>query len=272
MVRGRPACQVSDDLIRALWRRLDKEGSGLLSAGDFIQFMRLGDKSDKAPSVQEMRRQRGGSARRAYEQQLERLKQAQVEKLEREARASERQAARLERELRNTLRNVANGITSDEEAEEAAAPQSNSPTSAQAPMYAISAAAAAATYSVAPSAAPAPSPAAAARRVGAVSLPTLVEKNSPAPGRPTVEPARMRVRGSDEGLSRSPVMSATYHRQVAEGNRKKREQSTLNAYGGLPSGAGASAAAKASRHLSGSASEGVLRLPTIVKSGSNTGS
>ena len=268
---GLPLSTVSDDLIRAVWRRLDKEGSGLLAAGDFIQFMRLGDKSDKAPSVQEMRVQRGGSARRAYEQQLERLKQAQADNVERQARASERQAARLERELRSTLRIVANSIASDEEAEEAAAPQSNSPTSAQAPMFAISAATAAATYSIAPSAAPAPSPAAPARRVGATSLPTLVEKNSPpAQARSTVEPARMRVR--DEGLSRSPVMSATYHRQVAEGNRKKREQSTLNAYGGLPSGAGASAATKASRHLSGSASEGVLRLPTIIKSGSNTGS
>lgn len=216
---GLPHSNVGDDVLRALWKALDKEDTGLLAAGDFLQFMRLGDPTGgKMPSVQAMRREIGVRQRRAYEERQQKLQLARLDQLERDARAAERRAARLEREL------------SHEIIGEAEAPSS--------------------------------------------LLPLIVDqRGAPDQARPAIEPA-MRVRGSVESMPRQPAMSANYTKQLAEGQRRARVQATLSAYtttGAQPYGTSsqvsstttASAAAKASRHMSGSISEGVLKLPAI---------
>ena len=97
---GLPPSNVGEAVLRALWKALDKEDTGLLTAGDFLQFMRLGDPTGGIkPSLQSVRRQLGQEQRRAYEERQQRVQREHLDKLRRDATEAEKRAERLEREF-----------------------------------------------------------------------------------------------------------------------------------------------------------------------------
>ena len=79
----------------------------------------------------------------------------------------------------------------------------------------------------------------------------------------------MQIRASSEALPRQPAMSIGYTKELAAGMKQARVKATKNAYGSVPTLGDKSALTSAQRQsmrhhqMSGSASEGALRLPAI---------
>ena len=69
---GLSAEELPDTRLRSLWKALDQDGSGYVTAGEFGQFMRLGARQPKRVSTQ-LRRQQSAAAvyhRHAHEEAL----------------------------------------------------------------------------------------------------------------------------------------------------------------------------------------------------------
>lgn len=167
-----PASNVPEVTLRAVWRALDKEHSGLLSAGDFMIFMKAGAASTKRVNTLEMRRQLAEHARSKVDQQHVRLKKGQLREVDGRTKDIEERARRLEQELAS--------VESELATLHASVPHGHGPPQP------IDAAASGAM----PHAATSPG--------SAELLAALPGRGAPDPARRTVEPA-MRVRTSVDG-------------------------------------------------------------------------
>ena len=91
--------QVPEARLRAVWKALDRDGDGLVTCGEFLQFMKLGAPRQRSQSVLDARRQLGQQQRALVEAERVALKRAKLEALEDDARAMQQRARQLELEL-----------------------------------------------------------------------------------------------------------------------------------------------------------------------------
>ena len=98
---GLPPSNVPESILRATFVALDTDGSGLISAGEFGRFMRIGAPAARAErgATLARRQQLGQRERASYEASIVRRKRSQLAEMDARSRAIEQRARTLEAEL-----------------------------------------------------------------------------------------------------------------------------------------------------------------------------
>ena len=94
-----PPSKISDMQLKAAWMALDRDGSGLVSVGEFGAFMRLGAVADSRASALEVRRVASMQKRKQHNSSAANMKRTQLQQLAERTKAYEQRAAQMEEEL-----------------------------------------------------------------------------------------------------------------------------------------------------------------------------